>query len=148
MFGITPFARVPERRSGREFDQFSNLIDEFFNDSFFLNRNLSRDTFKLDIKEDENAFTVFADLPGVAKEDIHLEFDQDILVIKVERKEEKNEDKEGFIHRERRLCSMQRSINLGKIDKDAIAAKLEHGVLEIHAPKLAEVKTKTTIQIK
>ncbi len=132
MFKLTPFNTTPRKRS--DLMDFSDMIDDFFASPF---RSLRHDTFKIDVEEKEDAYHVKADLPGVRRDDIKVSYDDQVLNIEVKRDEsEEDEDKEkNYIHRERRICSMRRAIHLPDIDPDKLKAKLEDGVLNIHAEK-------------
>jgi HSP20 family protein len=147
MLGLTPFNRSVARRTDEK-DDFFNMIDEFFNDSFYPNRNLRQDTFKIDVKDEKDFYIVEADLPGIKNEEIELNYQEGQLMISVNRKEEKKEEKENYIHRERKICSMRRAINLGDLVSDQIEAELKDGILKIKAPKAAQIEQKTRIQIK
>ncbi|MBN2796511.1 MAG: Hsp20 family protein [Clostridia bacterium] len=149
MFRLTPYNnRQVLKREGREVNDFYNMIDSFFDESFWPIRNLQRDTFKIDVKDQENNYLIEADLPGVEKDDVKLEFSKGVLSISVERNEEKNKEEENYIHRERRCSSMMRSMQLRDIDESTIEAKLENGVLTIKAEKLKEEKNQKYIEIK
>lgn len=114
-----------------------NMIDDFFNDSWFRNRNLVTDPFKVDVKETDNEYLVEAEVPGVKKEDIDLRLNDGRLSIVVNRNEnveEKSKD-DSYIHRERRYDTMQRSLYLGNVKPDEVSAKLEDGLLQITVPK-------------
>lgn len=94
----------------------------------------------LDVKELDDKFEIHADIPGVKKEDIQVNVDQNILSIKVESQEEKKEEKdESGIkwHRtERTSRFMQRALRLPEnADMDTIKARYENGVLELNVPK-------------
>jgi HSP20 family protein len=147
MLGLTPFNRSLARRTDEK-DDFFNMIDEFFNDSFYPNRNLRRDTFKIDVKDEGDFYTVEADLPGIKNEEIELNYQDGQLLIAVNREEEKKEEKNNYIHRERKISSMRRAINLGDLVTDQIEAKLNDGILTIKAPKATQIEQKTRIQIK
>lgn len=135
MFGLTPFNRN-RALTNTGANDFYNAIDDFFNDSFMPLRSfLSNDTFKIDIKETEGAYLVEAEMPGIKKEEIQLDYHNDSLIISVQRQEEINEDKDNYIHRERRMSAMQRSIYLKDINEESIEAKLEDGILKIIASK-------------
>lgn len=147
MFGVTPFNRnTPTRKN--EPRTWSDLIDDFFRDDFFPMRNLRYDTFKVDIKEEEQQFIVEADLPGVKKENIKLDYHDGLLSIHIEQEESKEEESKNYVHRERRLSTMERHLNLGELDIEKIEANLIDGVLTIKAPKLAVVESKKRIEIK
>lgn len=147
MFGVTPFNRNVARRKG-ESDPITDLIDDFFRDDFFPLRNLRYDTFKVDIREEDNAYLIDADMPGVKKEDIHLDYHDGYLNISINREESKEEENKSYIHKERRSCSMHRTLNLGELDMDRIEATLKDGILSIKAPKAQQIESKKRIEIK
>ena len=135
MFSLTPYWRnAPTQRSAN----IMNLFEEFFNDSFF-NRTMDMvNPIKTDIKENENEFILEAELPGISKEDIKINIENDVLAIGYEIKEEKEEaggKKENYIKRERRAGSFLRSYNVDNIEQEAIAANYENGVLRLTLPK-------------
>lgn len=129
-------------RSGG-FEDFYNMLDDFFNEPISTTRSLRNDTFKLDIKEKEDEYVIEAELPGVKKEEINLELTDGKLVISIERQEEQEKEEKNYIHRERRFSSMTRSIYLREAKEEEINAKLEEGVLCIKIPKKENIdKTK------
>ncbi|MDF2613871.1 MAG: Hsp20/alpha crystallin family protein [Clostridia bacterium] len=148
MFGLTPFNRNVVQKTNNEFVDFYNIIDDFFNDSFLPMRSLRNDTFKMDVKENEKEFLIEAEMPGVKKEEIKLDYNDGRLVISVQKDEQINEEKNNYIHRERRVSSMQRGVYLKNIKIDGIDAKLENGILKIVAPKLEIAENKCQIEIK
>lgn len=136
MFGLTPFNHNNVvQNNNKGVTDFYNAIDDFFNDSFLPFRSLRDDTFKVDIKETDKAYLIEAEMPGVKKEEINLDYRNDSLIIAVQRNEEVNEEKENYVHRERRMSSMQRSVYLRDINEEGIEAKLEDGVLKVNVPK-------------
>jgi HSP20 family protein len=147
MAGLVPFNRNGSflRPSGTR--GFYNMLDDFFSDSF-LPRSLVFDTFKVDVKEDEKAYTVDAELPGVKKEEIGLSLNDGRLSISVQREEKVDEEKENYVHRERRYGSCERSIYLSDASPDGIEAKLEDGVLKVTVPKQDKGDGKKKIEIK
>ena len=108
--------------------------------------------FKVDISEDEGAFHLEAEMPGLKKEDITLGVEEDVLTIKGERKQEKQENEEqgkNYHRVERVYGSFSRSFNLGElIDQKNIEASFENGVLHVNLPKAQQVKTTKEIAIK
>lgn len=137
MAGLIPFNRKNNDVSStdRSFNDFYNMIDDFFSDSFFTGRNLLRDTFKLDIEEKDNEYILEAELPGIKKEEIDLGVEEDNLCITINRGKELNDENKNYIHRERRTSSMSRRIRLLNAKLDEIKAKLQDGVLSITVPK-------------
>lgn len=149
MFGLTPFNRSQiQKRNNHDVSSFYDIFDDFFNDSFFNMRSLRNDTFKIDVKDQDGSYIVEAEMPGIKKEEIQLNYQDDCLTIGVQKQEEINEEKENFIHRERRHSSMQRNLYLKDIDVKSVEAKLEDGILKIVAPKSEPTSNKLQIDIK
>ena len=117
------------------FENFYNMLDDFFSDGMMSSRNLLRDTFKIDIEEKENEYRIEAELPGIQKDEVNLSVEGDNLCISVNRTEEVNADGKNYIHRERRASSMSRRVRLAEANLDGISAKLEDGVLAVTVPK-------------
>lgn len=107
------------------------------------------DGMKADIIENEKEFQVITDVPGVTKEEIQIDFDNSILSISVEVKNQKESTEGEKIWRmERSVSKKNRSFKFDtQIDDAAIGAKLENGVLTLTLPKKSpEQKTKIQIQ--
>ncbi|HEY2295372.1 MAG TPA: Hsp20/alpha crystallin family protein [Thermoanaerobaculia bacterium] len=96
---------------------------------------------KIDVFEKEGFLTVKADLPGMKKEDVFVTLEDDVLVLKGERKEEKEIKEENFYRAERMYGNFYRRLPLNfKADPAKIEAKFFDGVLEVRlpVPKLEE----------
>jgi len=91
----------------------------------------------VDIKENDESYTVKADFPGVKKDDINVSVDNNLLTISAEHKDEAEEkDKGKVIRQERRYGKYSRSFNLGKnINESKIKAEFDNGVLTLNIPK-------------
>lgn len=107
-------------------------------------RGLMRDipgepTIRIDVSEDDGAYRVKAEVPGVSKEDIKVAVDGNAVSISAEIKREKEEKKGEKVIRSERYCGKQsRSFTLAKeIDSGKAEAKYENGVLELTLPKRA-----------
>ena len=104
---------------------------------------------KVDVSENEKAYTVHAEIPGVKKEDIHVTIDGGQVTISAEVKNEK-EVKEGekVLRSERYYGKVSRAFTLAQdVDEAAAQAKYDNGVLELRLPKRVTAKTrKLTIQ--
>jgi HSP20 family protein len=101
----------------------------------------------VDIKETEKEVQIKADLPGMKLEDIDVSVDENQLIIKGERKTEKEEKGKDYIRVERSYGSFYRSFNIGvPVKADEIKASYKNGVLEINLPK-TEVKKPKKIEI-
>lgn len=147
MFGLTPFNKHVVRPAS-ERETFRDLIDDFFSDDFFPMRQLKYDTFKLDVHEESGAYLIEADLPGIKKEDISINYHDGLLDISVNHETSKDTETKTYIHRERTHTSMHRSLDLGDLDDEKIEAELKDGVLKIKAPKINLVHSKKQILIK
>ncbi len=108
-----------------------------------MNINVKRFTPYLDVAENKDEVLVKVDVPGIDEKDFSVSLSGDNLIIKGERKEDK-EEKEKHYHRiERCYGNFQRIIALPvSVNADKINAEYENGVLEIHLPKKAEAKHK------
>jgi HSP20 family protein len=123
------------------YDPFGD-IDELFK-GFFVRPALFEGQpqmqIKMDVKEDDNAYTVHADIPGVKKEDIHVSIEGNQVSISAETKMEK-EEKEGkkVLRSERYVGKVARSFSLAQdVDEARFQAKYNDGVLELTLPKKA-----------
>ncbi|HSN40185.1 MAG TPA: Hsp20/alpha crystallin family protein [Burkholderiales bacterium] len=119
------------------FDPFHNFDDLF---KGFMVRPVLREMepdIKMDVSEDDKAYTVRAEVPGVKKEDIKISVDGNQVAISAEVKKEK-EEKEGkkVIRSERYYGKVYRSFSLDQdVDQNAAKAKYSDGVLELTLPK-------------
>ncbi len=102
----------------------------------------------VDISENETEFTLLADIPGVAPEDIDISMEKGVLTIKGERNAEDVEEGENYRRVERQSGQFYRRFTLpDSADADKIEAKSEHGVLKITIPK-QEVALSRRIEVK
>lgn len=94
---------------------------------------------KMDLKEDDKAYTVHADIPGVKKEDIHVSIEGNQVSISAETRMEKEEKKgEKVLRSERYVGKVARSFTLAHdVDEASAQAKYSDGVLELTLPKKA-----------
>lgn len=102
----------------------------------------------VDITENDNAFTLLADIPGVEPKDIEISMEKGVLTIKGERNTENVEEKENYRRVERQSGHFYRRFTLpDSADADKIEATSEHGVLKITIPK-REVSVSRRIEVK
>lgn len=129
-------------------DAFDDLFRGFFMRPVRFNGQ-QEIQIKIDVSEDDKAYTVRADIPGVKKEDINVSIDGNQVAISAEVKNEK-EVKEGekVLRNERYYGRVSRAFSLAEDVDDATAqAKYNNGVLELWLPKRATAKSKSlTIQ--
>lgn len=118
-------------------------IDRFFNDSWPQAVESQTGTFfapRVDIKDIDDHYEITAELPGVAREDIHVHVKDGVLTLEAETSREDKEEKEGkVIRQERRYGKFMRSFNLGAdVEEADIKASFTDGILKLQAPKQVE----------
>jgi HSP20 family protein len=124
------------------YDPFEDLFKEFGKGFWVRPYALPAETsleMKIDVKEDDKAYTVKADIPGVRKEDIQVEIDDERVSLRAEVKKEKDEKKdEKVVYSERSYGMVSRSFSL-PVPVEAKDAKAEYkdGVLNLTLPKKA-----------
>jgi HSP20 family protein len=102
----------------------------------------------VDIRETEKDIQIRADVPGMKKEDIDVSIDEEQLVIRGERKLEKEEKEKDYVRVERSYGSFYRSFDIGvPVKSDQVKASYNDGVLEIVIPK-AEARKHKKIEVK
>lgn len=128
---------------------FGNVFDSFFNDTA-LQTNGHESMFKpgANILETEKAFEISMALPGIKKEDVKIDLNENTLTVSGERNFKKEETKGTWHYNEVRQGKFSRSFILPEnVEFDSIEANFSDGMLEITIPK-AEPKQAKTIQIK
>ncbi|AOT70867.1 Hsp20/alpha crystallin family protein [Geosporobacter ferrireducens] len=135
--GLVPFSK----RTG----EMENIFERMFQEDFGLPAISTG--MRVDIKEDEKGYVLEAEIPGVDKEQIHIDYRNDYLIISVENKVEVNEERENYIWRERKMAKTSRSFYVENIHSEAIEARYENGILKILLPKDEHKKTSKKIEI-
>lgn len=98
---------------------------------------------EVDVYETDNEIKLKAELPGVNKEDIEVNIENNVLTISGEKKTEKEETEENYHRIEREFGRFKRGIRLPEgTDKESIQAKYNDGVLEVSVPKTEKTKRK------
>jgi len=130
------------------YDPFADSdLDDWFKGFFLRPISLQGQPslqMKIDVSENDKSYTVRADIPGVKKEDIAVNIDDNQVSISAEVKEEK-EKKNGdrVVHKERYYGNVYRSFTLPQdVDEKAAQAHYEQGVLELILPKKPAGKAK------
>jgi HSP20 family protein len=98
----------------------------------------------IDMSEDEKAYKISAELPGLDAKDVDVSISGDMLVLKGEKRQEKEEKDKNYHYSERSYGSFQRAFELpASVDRDKIDADFSKGVLTITLPKTAEAQKPT-----
>ncbi len=98
----------------------------------------------VDVRETKDALILHAELPGINKEDIHVEVHEGRLTLSGERKYEKEVDEENVHRIERAYGRFSRSFSLPRdVDTNAVDATMNNGVLEIRLPKKETARPKS-----
>ena len=131
MFDLIPFGR-----NERNLFQYLDNVEKSLFDG--LDTRVSR--FRTDILDKGDRYLLEAELPGFKKEDIHLDLEGDILTIRAEHTEEKEDkdEKRQYVRRERRYGSFSRSFDVSGIKADQISASYENGVLKLSLIHISE----------
>ncbi|CAM1356281.1 MULTISPECIES: Hsp20/alpha crystallin family protein [Tenacibaculum] len=128
-----------------DFPALPNVFNDFFRDWSTSNFSDTNTTLPaVNIKENENEFTVDVAAPGMNKEDFQVNLENDILTISSERKENKEDTNDNYTRKEYSYMSFRRSFTLPKgiVDSEKIKATYKNGELKINIPKLETAKPK------
>ena len=134
-------------RPFRELDRIRREMDRLW-DSFFERRparveEVSEWFPSLDVSETDSEYVVKVEVPGIDPKDIEISLMNNLLTIKGEKKQEKEEKEENYHLIERSYGSFTRSIRLpSQVQNDKINATYKNGVLKVTLPKTEEAKKK------
>lgn len=120
-----------------------DVFDNFFNDTFFSDRMVSR-VPAVNISESEGNYHIELAAPGLTKEDFKISLDKNVLSISADQESEQKEDKKNYSRREYSYQSFVRSFNLpDSVDQSKIQASYDNGILKIDVAKREEAKYQT-----
>jgi HSP20 family protein len=127
----------------------NNHLDRFFNGVFYsAGSHATQEDYRwnpaADVYENDDAYVIKAELPGLDKNHINVDVKKNILTIKGERSDN-NEVKEDKVYRRERFQGkFQRAFVLpSAVESGKIAAEFTDGLLKITIPKSGEMKSKT-----
>ncbi len=131
-----------------------SIFNDFFDNDWMIKANATAPA--INVIENEKDYRIELAAPGMSKEDFNIKLDEENnLVISMEKKNENKEEgkKNGrYLRREFSYSKFQQTMILpDDVDKDAISASVEHGVLTVDLPKQtpeAVQKTEKHIEIK
>ncbi|MGA2087858.1 MAG: Hsp20/alpha crystallin family protein [Stellaceae bacterium] len=134
--------------------EMDRLFDRFgvpsFPSFFGASPDLAFTVPAVDVTEDDKAYKIAAEMPGVEEKDIDVSVNEDTLVLKGEKRQEKEEKGKNTYVSERSYGSFQRAFALPEgVDRGKIAADFSKGVLTVTLPKTPESqKQQKKIEIK
>ena len=120
-----------------ELFDWSRMLDNFFEDTPVWNARVPA----VDVRESEDGYVMEAELPGLTDKDVELKIEDNILTLSSRKDEAKEEDKNGYLIRERRSAEFCRTFVLPKdVDREKIKADFKNGLLAVNIPKVPEAK--------
>jgi len=126
-------------------------VDSILNDdwirTFFWGNDLSAQSFRVDVRDEGDHYLMEADLPGMTREQIHVDVEQDVLTIRCDSCEESEKAQENYLLNERRFCRMSRAFTLTQVKKEGISAEYKNGVLKLKLPKQRQIHESHSIDI-
>ena len=128
-------------------DEISSLLNRHF-DSYFPEATYWEDadtlTIPVEITDKGEEYDIRAELPGVKKEDLDIDIEENYLKINAKKHEEKDENEKNYKRSEFSYGEFSRVVQLPEeIDVEKTEAKLDSGVLKIKAPKMSKEKPQT-----
>lgn len=119
----------------RAFDNFRREFERTF--STFPSLPKGTASMSCDVADEGDKYTIKMEMPGVKKNEIHLNVFDNSLEVSAEHKEEEEEKKKNYLRKERSEVSYYRTIPLpDKVSTDKTQAKLTDGILNITIPKV------------
>ena len=145
--------KAPENFIRTVNDEITSLLNRHF-DSYFPEaaywEDMEKFSMPVEMTDKGKDYEVKAELPGVKKEDLDIDIDKNYIVINAKKEEEKIENEKAYKKSEFKYGEFSRTVYFPEeIDVEKTEAKLEHGVLKIHAPKkYAEKEAKKKLTVK
>ena len=150
MFDVSPFHRNTVDL-WRHHANNRSLWDQAFPEWMLERSPYSAGPFEVDVKELDSCYVVEADLPGIRKEDIQVEFDDQFLTIRARRMHTSaptEEQRGNYLYQERFSGQMTRSFFFDHVHPEGITAGFVDGVLKVTLPKdIRNSSSKKTISI-
>jgi HSP20 family protein len=139
-------SELTEWRPFSDFAELRHRLDQAFRD--LSDGGQHGWTPSVDLVRKEDRLVLRADLPGIKPEDVKIEVEDGVLTVSGQHREEKEEEKEHYMRRERRFGSFSRSMMMPKgVEADEIEATTEDGVLEVTIP-LPQTQESKKVEIK
>jgi HSP20 family protein len=122
-------------------DEMNRMFSDFFGEA--SEGGMATVAPAVDLIDTADTLKINVELPGIRKEDVEISLKDDLLTIRGEKKEEKEQKGENRYYMERTYGTFSRTLNLpAKIKADKVKAAYKDGVLEITLPKAEEEKAR------
>jgi HSP20 family protein len=134
----------PARELNRMHDELNRLFSNFFS-ADTLETSFARGAWEpvVDISETPESYLVTAELPGISKDDVNISYEDGVLTIRGEKKQEKEEKRKNYHRVERSFGAFERSFRVpSRVLIDKVEAKFKDGVLHLMLPKAEEARPK------
>jgi len=125
-------------------NQFAQEVERIFGYPFWTNGDVygNRNFSSAEVYEDGEDAVVRVELPGCTPENIHVDLNDNTLIISAKREKNKTQG-EKLVHRERSFEEYSETIALpGRINSDSVSASYKNGILEIRIPENVAQKSK------
>ena len=128
----------------RQLFDWDRMLGRFFDDTPVWNTR----TPAVDVRENDEAYLMEVELPGMSEKDVQVKVEDNILTLSSRRQDSQEEEKDGYLIRERRQAEFSRTFVLpGDVDREKIAAEFKNGLLRVSLAKKPEAQPKT-IEVK
>jgi HSP20 family protein len=125
-------------------DNVSRWFDDFYTEPLFGRTA----TPAVDVKETDSEYLMEVELPGLTEKDVEVKLENSLLTVSSSKSAAKEEKKNGYVIRERKMSQFSRSFVLPEaVDREKIVAEFKNGVLNLTFPKVPAAKPKT-IEVK
>lgn len=137
----------------RPMSSFLSPFESFWKSPLSWESSTSRDEEsellpRADVIERKDDYVIYAEMPGVSKNDFKVELDNHVLTISGRKNGLERKDDEQCFCTERQFGNYRRSFRIGEeVDMDKVNATYENGVLQVVLPKTEKAKPKS-VEIK
>lgn len=145
---MTQMTRYTPTRTLRDLQrEVDSIFDQFFGRTGGNGSSSAVWAPQTDLSETDDAFHIRLDVPGMEKDDIKINLQNNTLTVSGSRSSERTEEDEEYVRVERAFGNFHRTFTLpDAVDEESIEAAYDNGVLSIHVPKTEE-STRRQIEI-
>jgi HSP20 family protein len=121
---------------------YGNLWNDDMIEGFWGNAPGLGRSPRSDVREDEKEYIVEAELPGFERNQISIDWDDNVLTISAKKSNAVNDETHSYIRRERACGEYRRSFMLENVSEEGITAQYNDGILKVILPKMDRKMTK------